>query len=79
MDQLPAADEERPTSTTADATPSAEPVGNSSFGENSSTTPVPIGQQKATAILPEVHPVTWWVRYNNSYSNCILIVRWALL
>ena len=38
--------------------PSAESVGNSSFDENSSTTPVPIGQQKATAILPEVHPVT---------------------
>ena len=52
------ADEERPTSTTADAASSAESVGNSSFGEDSSATPVPIGQQKATAILPEVHPVT---------------------
>ena len=28
------------------------------LGEDSTTTPVPIGQQKAAAILPEVHPVT---------------------
>ena len=71
--QLPAADEERPTSTTADAAPSAESVGNSSFGEVSSATPVPIGQHSHS---PWSTPSHWWVRYN-SYSNCILIVRWA--
>ena len=42
----------------AEAPQSSESVGNSSFGEDSSTTPVPIGQQKATAILPEILPVT---------------------
>jgi hypothetical protein len=47
---------------------SGESIGNSSFGEEPGTstggnggsvaTPLTIGQQKATAILPEVHPVT---------------------
>ncbi|MCG8625370.1 MAG: hypothetical protein MJE68_25655 [Proteobacteria bacterium] len=47
---------------------SGESIGNSSFGEEPGTSagssgsgvaaPLTIGQQKATAILPEVHPVT---------------------
>ena len=50
-------------SNSLDANQSGDSIGNSSFGEESTTTsntaaPVTIGQQKATAILPEVHPVT---------------------
>ena len=46
-----------------DANQSGESIGNSSFGEEpgtsgSMTTPLTIGQQKATAILPEVHLIT---------------------
>ena len=46
-----------------DANQSGDSVGNSSFGEeststNNTATPLTIGQQKATAILPEVHPLT---------------------
>ena len=49
-----------------DANQSGDSIGNSSFGEepgpsgsgNSGATPLTIGQQKATAILPEIHPVT---------------------
>ena len=59
-----------------DANQSGDSIGNSSFGEepgpsgsgNSAGAPLTIGQQKATAILPEIHPVT-----GEYVVNCYLL------
>ena len=59
VDQVTVPEDDGPSQASSlDANQSGESVGNSSFGEDSSTAPVTIGQQKATAILPEVHLVT---------------------
>ena len=66
---------------------SGESIGNSSFGEEPGTSaggsgsgvaaPLTIGQQKATAILPEVHPVTG--EWQGSMDVCNNKLCWKVL